>query len=344
MKNTILAGLLLASGLGCHSTTMIGSTDASHCNVTFPQSGFYGPNILYQGNDSFVSSPGFPYRLYELVVQHDAMSPITVTLTLLEGPVWQVPGNALDWHYKFSDGGGFFGVGGSESFEAPNVTGEFEEAIYFQNSGRAKLDVYECGATTPTFSKTISWSLPDGEVPPPSYDGGVVRGDASPQPPSDGPIIIYDAGSFDGPQGPRDGGSNGSDGGSPGCIGDNDIRSILLTRSDGLGCAVSGCHASGPLSAGISGGLDLTPDSNIGARLIGTNAGTSANGSACVGKGSYLNARSNPPTGLLMDKISNNPSCGDRMPWPGGAVVPALTSAQVACVSAWAEGLILAAP
>ncbi len=139
------------------------------------------------------------------------------------------------------------------------------------------------------------------------------------------------------------GGSTGS-GGSSNCTGNNDINYIIAGSSNSFACAQSNCHVPGALSADISGGLDLTLDANVGSRLIDMNVGTSGNDSMCVGKGNYLDAKSNPPTGLLMTKISSSPPCGDRMPWPGGQVAPALTSQQIACVSAWAEGLIMAAP
>jgi hypothetical protein len=142
------------------------------------------------------------------------------------------------------------------------------------------------------------------------------------------------------------GGSTGSGGSAAACTGTNDINYIMAGTGDpscpGLACnacAQSGCHASGPQSAGLSGGLDLTLDANIGSRLVGTSSGTAANGSSCVGHGNYLNS-TNPPTGLLIDKIKPNQPCGLRMPSPG---VSPLSSTQISCVEAWAEGLIMAA-
>jgi hypothetical protein len=195
MKNAILTGLLLASGLGCQGTTSIGGTDASNCNVTFPEMGFYGPNILLPGSVSFVSGRNIydPMNDYELVVQHDAAAPVTVYMTLLSGSVWYVRGQADDWHVGLFDGNSDGGTG-SQEFEAPNVTGEFEESISFQYSGQARLDIYECGGATPTLSKTISWLPPDGGAvaPPPDaelgddasvqiLDGGIPPGEPPPE-------------------------------------------------------------------------------------------------------------------------------------------------------------------
>jgi len=61
--------------------------------------------------------------------------------------------------------------------------------------------------------------------------------------------------------------------------------------------------------------------------------------------GPYLNPGSNPPTGLLIEKITGTPPpCGVQMPWTQGPISTSpLTSTQVTCVEAWAEGLITAA-
>ncbi|HEY6477409.1 MAG TPA: hypothetical protein VI456_12585 [Polyangia bacterium] len=151
------------------------------------------------------------------------------------------------------------------------------------------------------------------------------------------------------------GGTTGSGGGTADCTGNNDINYIVMGTGNPqcaqppppnatcYACAQSGCHVPGTLSADTSGGLDLTLDSNIGSRLIDVAAGPTSENGMCTGKGPYLNSGSNPPTGLLMTKISSKPPCGVRMPWPGGSIAPALTSQQIACVSAWAEGLIMAA-
>ncbi|HEY6477410.1 MAG TPA: hypothetical protein VI456_12590 [Polyangia bacterium] len=148
------------------------------------------------------------------------------------------------------------------------------------------------------------------------------------------------------------GGSSGA-GGSLDCTGNNDVNYIVMGTGSpdcpGINCtacAQSGCHVPdvpGTLSAGTSGGLDLTLDSNVGSRLVGTAAGSNSNDSSCVGKGNYLDPHSSPPTGLLIDKIAGKPACGMQMPYPGPPLGLALTSQQVACTKAWAEGLIMAA-
>jgi hypothetical protein len=195
MKNIILAGLMLVSGLACQGTTSVGGADAG-CDVTIPKDGFLGPNILYMGNDSFQGQPAPQLQLYELVVTHDVSANVRVKMTLLSGNPWSIPGSANDWHVTLFDS-----TSNSQMFEAPNVTGEFEEALYFDYTGTARVDLFECGATTPSLSKTISWSSPD--VPPddggPGFppDGGfpldaTVNDDASPVPTDGGPIFLGD--------------------------------------------------------------------------------------------------------------------------------------------------------
>jgi hypothetical protein len=151
MKKMILAGLLAASALGCHATTSLGGADGG-CDVTLPKAGFYGPNILYPGDVSFVSYGVTAESYYELVVDHDAGAAVSVTMTLLSGSVWYIGGQSADWRVTLYDG-----TTGTQTFGAPGVTGEFEESIFFAGTGQARVDLFECDASSPTLSKTISW-------------------------------------------------------------------------------------------------------------------------------------------------------------------------------------------
>ena len=121
------------------------------------------------------------------------------------------------------------------------------------------------------------------------------------------------------------GGAGAVDGGST-CNGD-----MVVTTS----CASVSCHDSTTKQAG----LDLTPGAAAAARLIGVKSGGAA-GSACGGSSEpYLTAGSNPPTGLLIDKITEKtPPCGTAMPFPGITLLPASTQS---CIEQWAEGLIM---
>jgi hypothetical protein len=194
MNKLILTGILLLTGLGCQGNTLIGGADGGRCHVTFPASGFFGANILYPGNDTFQSSWGFSTVRYELVVQHDATEMVTVNMRLLSdlsGPGnWSAGGSANDWRDTTSLDAGTW----VESFSTPMVTGVAEETIYFTFSGRAQVDVYTCGSTTPALTKTISWSAPDGGWT--ATDGGGTATDGGGRP-TDGGGTATDGGARD---------------------------------------------------------------------------------------------------------------------------------------------------
>src|SRR3954465_1567575 len=130
------------------------------------------------------------------------------------------------------------------------------------------------------------------------------------------------------------GGSTGTGGSSGTCTGDNAGPAIVTTN-----CATTFCHIPGTKNAGVSGGLDLTVDANIGARLVGVmTVGTVDNGSACITNTiPYLNANSNPATGLLIDKVTMaHPPCGGQM--PDSAPMP-LSATKQSCLIEWATTL-----
>lgn len=133
-------------------------------------------------------------------------------------------------------------------------------------------------------------------------------------------------------------GTGGAGGTGVNCAGDLDGATIIMTT------CTPGCH----VSAGfLSAGLDLTVDATIGSRLVGVNStGNVGENSVCAGFGPYLKPNSNPPAGLLIDKISL--PTGNAADCPGGSQMPfgmnPLAAAQQACIEQWAEGLIMAAP
>jgi hypothetical protein len=131
------------------------------------------------------------------------------------------------------------------------------------------------------------------------------------------------------------GGTTGTGGtAASNCTGGNDGVSLL-----NVNCATSSCHIPGATNDGTAGGLDLTPDSNIGSRLVGvTSVGTANNGSMCMGNSTpYLNANSNPATGLFIDKFTmSHPPCGSQMPFD--SPFP-LTATQQTCLTQWATTL-----
>jgi len=185
MKKTFLAGLLLICGFGCKSATLIGVADGAAdagCGLSYPQNGFYGPNILYPGFTSPFVSHG-DTAFYEIVASHPASAPVSVNMTLLSGQVWRIDGYLDDWRATIYDS-----VTGEQTFAPPNVVGESETTMFFLHSGQARLDIFECGALSPTRSTTLTWN--DGP------DAGIVySSDGSLLSRPDGAVITANDGS-----------------------------------------------------------------------------------------------------------------------------------------------------
>jgi hypothetical protein len=151
---------------------------------------------------------------------------------------------------------------------------------------------------------------------------------------SDPLVVKSGTGGNTGTGGGPTGGATGTGGTALNCTGGNDGASIVTVN-----CATTFCHIPGTDNDGTAGGLDLTVDANIGSRLVGVKSvGTADNGSMCMGNTTpYLNAGSNPATGLLIDKVTMvNPPCGAQMPFD--SPFP-LTTMQQKCLVQWATTL-----
>jgi hypothetical protein len=124
----------------------------------------------------------------------------------------------------------------------------------------------------------------------------------------------------------------------------SEVTTIFSRTPTSLGCTVSSaCHD----SKGFAAGLDLTTvgfEKTLVGRMPSAGAGSIP--SMCANMGLvYLEAGSDPATGLLIDKIDPSksvPPCGMHMPELG----PSLTETQFDCVQSWATTLTtgLAAP
>jgi hypothetical protein len=195
-KRIFLTALLLACALGCRSSTLIGDADAGvdagRCGVSYPQTGFYGLNILYPGLTSF---PAGGTSSYELAADHAAGATVTLNMTLLSGMVWDIGAFGGDWRFTTYDG-----TTGEQTFSAPNVAGESESSIFFYGNGQARLDLFECGSTTSIRSKTITWS--DGTDGGPGVvvgrDAAVAGLDAAPVVGGDAAVAGLDGAAIDG--------------------------------------------------------------------------------------------------------------------------------------------------
>lgn len=114
-------------------------------------------------------------------------------------------------------------------------------------------------------------------------------------------------------------GSTSDDAGPKSCV-QSDVDKIFASN-----CVT--CHTGAAYA-----NLDLTPASLPG--LVGK-APTGGGGvpSVCANMGKvYLTAHSNPSTGLLLDKLTNNPGCGAPMPFGGNP----LSASDISCIKSWA--------
>jgi hypothetical protein len=139
---------------------------------------------------------------------------------------------------------------------------------------------------------------------------------------------LLDGGSSAGAAGSTGAGGSGA-GGSGGTSSCN--QDLAVTTN----CASANCHDSITKEAG----LDLTPGAGVTARLVGVKS-MGGGDSQCGGNTeAYLNANSNPATGLMIDKMTiRNPPCGSLMPF--GAATP-LPAATLACLEQWAEAVVM---
>jgi hypothetical protein len=96
-------------------------------------------------------------------------------------------------------------------------------------------------------------------------------------------------------------------------------------------CGVVVCHDSS--NAASNAGLDFSKTAGLVAQLLGKTS-PGINGSACGGDTKpYLQAASNPASGLLIDKLfADPPPCGFSMPYGG----PRLAGSDAVCVKSWA--------
>jgi hypothetical protein len=132
-------------------------------------------------------------------------------------------------------------------------------------------------------------------------------------------------------------GCGGSSGGS--C----DVNALFTTK---YGCAGSGCHDTVTKAANFDMASPGLETRLVGKAPMGGGPTFSADGgppmpiaslqSMCVGKGNYLDAGSQPATGLFLSKLSATPPCGMRMPM---APVSPVTAADMTCIQNWANNL-----
>jgi hypothetical protein len=134
-----------------------GAGDASvgtPCGISYPESAFYGQNVLYPNHTAFELMP----KHYDMAAFVPAGASLHLRITKLNGSwgaFFNVAGN--DWRM----------MGNAEVAQdfVPIDTGRMIEAdVMFMGNGRARLDFFECGSTTPTRSKVYIWGNGEGDA------------------------------------------------------------------------------------------------------------------------------------------------------------------------------------
>ncbi len=122
------------------------------------------------------------------------------------------------------------------------------------------------------------------------------------------------------------GGGGGTDtGGIAGCA---TAAMLMKTRCTDM------CH--GATTAANFGGFDMSPAGWEKAMIGKTTPDTAPATNMCKGNNlPYLNDKTNPATGLFMDKFKATPPCGTQMP----QLPPKFTAEQIDCVQKWANSI-----
>jgi hypothetical protein len=113
----------------------------------------------------------------------------------------------------------------------------------------------------------------------------------------------------------------GGSGSFPSCS----IEPLTLIKNK---CGLAGCHVANNTNAG---GLDLNSD-GVASRLVGVQT-TGDNASECGGM-TYLIAGSSPAMGLFIDKLTDPPPCGVKMPNLGS-----WNDTNTQCLTQWATSV-----
>ena len=130
------------------------ATVGTPCGITYPESAFYGPNILHPEHTVFELMP----KQYDMAAFVPAGVSLRLRITKLIG----------DW-------GAFFDINGNDWRMMGNaqVAQDFipidsgrmiEVKVTFAGGGTARLDFFECGSTTPTRSKMYIWGNGKGDA------------------------------------------------------------------------------------------------------------------------------------------------------------------------------------
>jgi hypothetical protein len=150
------SGGTTTSGTGGAGGGGIDRGDARCDQVSYASDGFYGPNVLYPSRTSFTDQPySMPYEI-EAEIKSGS---VIIEMTRLSPTDYSPPSDlwstsAAAWLVT-----NFDPSTQKQTFKAQN-SGTWETPMWFAGSGQARVDYFECGSATPTFTKVITWSPP----------------------------------------------------------------------------------------------------------------------------------------------------------------------------------------
>jgi hypothetical protein len=127
----------------------VGSLGGAACGgIEYPVEGFGGPNILVPSFEQ-AKPPGEPY----VIAAKLAPSASLVIAFLLVTPL-------TEGTYGVEGGGDFRakGIGPTSVLFEAKLPGQNERGMAFRGDGRAVIEYFECGATTPTGTKMLYWA------------------------------------------------------------------------------------------------------------------------------------------------------------------------------------------
>jgi hypothetical protein len=121
--------------------------------IEYPPQGNYGLNILDPTNLSF--EQGTQYSLHAKLSKHNNLKIIFDNNSAdVTSSIWFIEGDS-EVNYIVSD---YEDVTGEQVFESFEGSIEVDASISFSGTGTAKIEIYENTSSTPTSSKTITWS------------------------------------------------------------------------------------------------------------------------------------------------------------------------------------------
>jgi hypothetical protein len=115
--------------------------------IDYPKAGFYGENIIYVPYTKVT-----PGAQIEMAAKLNQGASLRIRLTRVSGAIWLIGGQAVEWRNTEYDQ-----VTGVQLFEAPDMGRSDEETFQFPAIGKLLVEYFECGSTTPTGTKFLTW-------------------------------------------------------------------------------------------------------------------------------------------------------------------------------------------